>query len=73
MVVFGQSGFFREKVVVFEQNGCIRERWFYSGKLIVFGQSGCIQAMWLYSGKMVVFGQKKLYSGMSCCIRAKWL
>ena len=53
MVVFGQSGCIREKVVVFGQRwlyfgkcGFKRVKWFYSGK------SGCFRA------KVVVFGQK---------------
>ena len=53
MVVFGQSGCNRAKVVVFGQ------KWFYlsescgiRGKVAVFGHSCCIRA------KMVVFGQK---------------
>ena len=65
MVVFGQSGCIRVKVVVFGQklfysgkcfnlgkSGCIRE------KVILFGQIGCIRAEWWYSGMVVVFGQK---------------
>ena len=52
MVVFGQSGcigaevdvfgknrLYSGKVVVFWQDGCIRERRFYSGKVVVFGQN----------------------------------
>ena len=50
MVVIGQSGCVREKVVVFEQ------KLIYSGIVVVFKQK------WLYSGKVVVFGQKCLYS-----------
>ena len=53
MVVFGQSGSIRAKVVVLAQ------KWLYLGKVVVFGQ------MWLYSGKncctrskVVVIGQK---------------
>ena len=57
MVVFGQSGCFGEKVVVFVQNcfysvksGCIWEKLLCSGILVVFGHAGCIRAKWLYSG-----------------------
>ena len=56
MVVFGQGGCIRVKVVIFGQkmlysgkSGCIRakvvvfgQRWLYSGKLVVFGYNGCI-------------------------------
>ena len=41
---------FFEKVVVFEQSGCIRVKWFYSGK------SDCIGAKVVLFGKVVVFG-----------------
>ena len=74
MVVFGQSGCIRAKVVVFWQ------KWLYSkrsdcirAKVVAFGQSGCIRA------KVVVLGQKWLYSGKvlysekSGCILEKWL
>ena len=70
MVVIGQSGFIREKVVVFgrkwlhsgkvdvfRKNGSIRAKWLYSG------QSCCIQEIWLYSGNVLVIGQKLLYLG----------
>ena len=89
MIVFGQSGCIRLKVVVFDQkwlypgkNVCIRE------KVAVFGQSGCILAKMVVFGqsgffrakvvgciraKVVVFGQKWLYSGKSGCNRAKLL
>ena len=53
MVVLGQKGCIRAKLVVFGQN------WLYSGK------TGCIRAKVvalgqkrLYSGKVVVFGTK---------------
>ena len=59
MVVFGHCGFFRAKVVVFGQGGCIRARWLYSGKVVVFGQSGCVRE------KVVVIGQEWLYSEKS--------
>ena len=49
--MFGQKWLYSCKVVVLEQNGCIR------GKMHVFGQK------WFYSGKSVVFGQKLLYLG----------
>ena len=42
MVIIGQSGCIRIKVVVFGK------------KLVVFGKSGCIRAKWLYLGKAVV-------------------
>ena len=38
MVVFGQSGCIRAKVVVFGKSGCIWAKWFYLGKMVVFGQ-----------------------------------
>ena len=61
MVVFGQNGFYSDKVIVFVQT------------FVVFGQSGRIRARWLYSGKVVVFGQKWLYSGKVVVFRQKWL
>ena len=79
MVVIGQSGCIRAKVVViakclfFYQNGFIRARGLYSGKVIVIGQSGCIRA------KTVVFRQSSciwanwLYSGKVDVIEQKWL
>ena len=53
----GKSGCIRvkwlysDKVVVFKQSGCSRE------KALVFGQSSSIRAKWLYSGKVDVFEQ----------------
>ena len=38
MVVFGQSGCIRGKVVVFGKSGCIWAKLFYSDKMVVFGQ-----------------------------------
>ena len=70
MVVLGQGGCIRVKVVVFGKSECIRtkwscscksnvrEKWLYSGKVVVSGQTGYIRVKWLYSGK-------------SFCIRAK--
>ena len=70
MVVFGQSGCIRAKVVVLGQAGIIR------AKLVVFGQSSSIRANvlvfngfngaeWLYSTRVVLFGK-------SGGIWAKW-
>ena len=39
----------------------------FSGKPVEFEQSGGIRA------EVVVLGRKRLYSGKSGCIRAKWL
>ena len=56
VVVLGQSGFIRAKVVVFGQ------KWLYSDKIAVVGQSGCIRECdciptnWLFSVKVLVFG-----------------
>ena len=48
MVLFGQTGCIREKVVVL---GIVfGKKLFYSGKVVVFGQK------FLYSKKVVVFG-----------------
>ena len=52
----GNTGFFREEVVVFGQ------KWLYSGKVAVFGQSGCIRAKWWYSGRNGCILAKCLYS-----------
>ena len=61
MVVFGHSGCFRAKVVVFGQ------RWLYSNKSGCIQKSGCVRVKvvvfgeeWLHSGKVVVFGKKWL-------------
>ena len=63
MVVFGQSGCIRAKVVVFGQ------KWLYLDKLVVFEQK------LMFSGPMVVLRQKWLYSDNSGCIPencSKW-
>ena len=53
MVVFGQSGCIRAKVVVFGQTGCIRaEVVLFVQKRVVFGQSSCKLVNYLYLGKM---------------------
>ena len=60
MVVFGQSGCIRAKIVVIrqkwlssEKNGCIRAKMvLFRAKVVVLRQK------WLYSGKVVVFEQK---------------
>ena len=64
MVVFGQNGGIREKVVV------IGQKWLISSKIesnssysLLMVKVGCIWANLLYSGKLAVFGQKWLYSG----------
>ena len=66
MIVFGQGGCIRAKMVV------LRQKWLYSKK------SGCTRANLLYSdksgcvrGKVVVIGRKRFYSGTSGCITAK--
>ena len=38
----------------------IGQKWLYVDKVVLFGQSGSVGGKWLYSGK-------------SCCNRAKWL
>ena len=65
MVVFGQRGFIRAKVVVFLESGCIGDKWLYLVKMAVFPQSVCIRSkvfVFLQSGCIwegaVVFGQK---------------
>ena len=80
MIVFGQKRLHLDKVVVFGQSGCIRakvvvfgQRWLYSDKVVVFRQK------LLFSGKVFVLGQKWLYSDksgyipQSGCKCAKWL
>ena len=55
MVVIGQSGCIRAKVVVFCQ------KWLYSRKVVVFEQSGCIRAkVVVLANKVVIFGRKWL-------------
>ena len=65
MVVFGQNGCIREKMVVILQSGCIRESGCNRAKVVVLGQNGFIRAnvgvfrkKWLYSGKVIVLDQK---------------
>ena len=62
MVVFGQSGFIRAKVVVVGQSGII------FAKVVAFQQRVFLGQKWLYSGEVVefwakvaVFGNKWLY------------
>ena len=57
MVVFGQSGCIRAKVVVIWKVVLFGEKLLYSGK------SGCICEKVCVFGKVVVFGQKWLYLG----------
>ena len=53
MVVFGQSGYIRSKLVLFEQKWLyLGKIWLYSGGSDILGQKG------FYSGKVVVFGKK---------------
>ena len=65
MVVFGQSGCVRVKVVVFGKIGFIPAKWFYSGK------SGCNRANWLYSVKSCIILAKPVVFGQGGCIRTK--
>ena len=66
MVVFGQRGSIRAKVIFYSgKSGFIRTRWLFSGKMVLFEKNGCI------GKKMVVFGQKWLYSGKRGCIQAE--
>ena len=60
MVVFGQSGYIRSKVVVLRIVVVFGQRLFYFGNVVVVGRSGCIWA------KVVVVGKIG-------CIWAKWL
>ena len=70
MVVFGQSGCTRAKMVVIEQGGCVSPMLLCSGKMVL---------LWLYTGKVVLFGQsvcirsKWMSSGVSGCLRKRWL
>ena len=63
MVVFGQGGSIRTKLIVIGKklfysgkSGCNPETVVVLGKVVVFWQSGCNRE------KMVVLGQKCLYS-----------
>ena len=74
MVVVGQSGGIRSKVVVFGykklysgKSGYIRakvvvfgQKWLYSGKVVVFGQSGCSRPKLWYSGAKSFIWAKSL-------------
>ena len=73
MVVFGQSGYIRAKMVVFVKKVVV-----FGKKVIVFLQGCCIWAKWLYSSKsgcicaeVVVFGKKVIVFLQGGCIRAK--
>ena len=50
VVVYGQSGFIRAKLLCSVQMDVFGSKWLYSSKVIVFGQGGCIRE------KIVVFG-----------------
>ena len=52
MVVFGQSGCFRAKLLYSSKSGCVR------GKNVVFGKSGCIRVKLLYSAKSGCYQSK---------------
>ena len=72
MVIIGESGCSRAKVVVFLQ------KWLYSGyhdcigtKWLHFGKSGCIRAKWLYSDKNGCIWDEWFDSGINGCIREK--
>ena len=67
MVVFGQNGFIRAKVVVFRQSSVFGKSDCIRTKVVVIGQG------LLYSCKVVVIGIKRLHSGKSGCTRTKWL
>ena len=70
MVVFGQCGCIRARIVVFGEKLFYSGKWFYFGKsfciwakVVVFGNIGYIPKKWLYSDMVVKFGQKWLYLG----------
>ena len=46
-------------------------KWLYSGKLVLFWENGCNMAKVGFFGKGGYILAKWLYSGKSCCIRAK--
>ena len=78
VVLIGQGGFIRPKVVVFRQELDFAQSGSMRAKVVVFGQSGCIRvkgccirARWFYSDKVVVFGQKWLYAGKTGYIGQK--
>ena len=58
MVVFVEKWLYLDKLFLFEENGCIKAMWLYSGKnycirakVVVIRKSGCDRA------KVLVFGQ----------------
>ena len=72
MVVLGQSGGIRAKVVVLGQ------KWLHSGKRVVFEQISCIRAIVAVLEKSVCLREnfgftlvKWWYSGKSGCVGAK--
>ena len=70
MVVFWQKWLYSGKVVVVGQIGCIREKVVVFGqkclnscKIVLFGQSGCIRAKVVLIGQCRCIQEKWLYSG----------
>ena len=65
MIVFGQSGCIRAKVIVILQSGC---KW---AKVILIGQKLLYSAEWFYSGKSGCIWAKVVLFGRCDCIRTK--
>ena len=81
MLVFGQSGCIRAKVIVFVlkwlylgKGGIIRQMFLCSCKSCCLGTKVVVlRKKCLYSGKVVVFGRKWLYSSRVDVVGQKWL
>ena len=71
MVVLGQGGCIRAKVIVFGKSGCIRKKKNFCNraKVVVFGLSSCVRKSGFTRSKAIVIGPKWLYSSKSGCIR----
>ena len=79
MVVFRQKRLYVERVDVFGQRYCSREKVVVSGKEVVLMHGSCIRAKWLFLGKSGLLGQsgyiwaKWLFSSERGCFRARLL
>ena len=54
MVVFGQSGCVRARLLYSGKVNVFQQKFLHSGKSGCIGQNGCFRAQWLYLGKFFV-------------------
>ena len=67
MVICGQGGFIRAKMLYSDKCGCIWAKVVLLGQSDAFGQDGCIR------GKVVLLEQECLYSGKVVLFGQMWL